>query len=115
MEFKSNTYGDIYGPAMELTTKEEADDWWESAVENMVSRCDKSREEAEDMVGQNLGYWTGYYDTATAQRVFELFAHRNVSHPIFGKRADVTPEEAFNAGFELARRAPRDGERETCN
>ncbi len=106
MEFKSNKYGDIYGPAMELTTKEEADDWWESAVENLMGRWDKSREETEDVVGQNLGYWTGYYDTATAQRVFKLFAHRNVSHPIFGKRADVTPEEAFNTGVGLSQSRP---------
>ena len=83
MKFKSNTYGDIYGPAMKLTTREGADDWWESAVENLMARWDKSREETEDVVAQNLGYWTGYCDTETAQRVFALFAHRNVSHPIF--------------------------------
>ncbi len=102
MKFKSNTYGDIYGPAMSLTTKDEADDWWESAVANLTARCDLSREEAEDVVGQNLGYWTGYYDRETAQQAFELFAHRNVSHPIFGKRTDVTPEEAFSAGVRFA-------------
>ena len=106
MKFKSNTYGDIYGPAMSLTTKEEADDWWESAVENLMSRWDKSREETEEVVGQNLGYRTGYYDAATAQKVFALFAHRNVSHPIFGKRRDVTPREALDAGARLATSRP---------
>ena len=105
MKFKSNTYGDIYGPAMKLTTREEADDWWKSAVENLVTRGE-SREEAEDIVSQNLGYWTGYYDAATAQQVFALFAHRNVSHPIFGKRRDVTPREAFDAGARLAASRP---------
>ena len=103
MDFKSNTYGDIYGPAMKLTTREEADDWWESAVENLVTRG-VSREEVADIVSENLGYWTGYCDTATAQRVFALFAHRNVSHPIFGKRRDVTPKEAFDAGVDRASR-----------
>lgn len=113
MKFKSNTYGAIYGPAMSLSTKEEADDWWESAVENLMSRWDKSREETEDVVRENLGYWTGYYDAATAQRVFALFAHRNVSHPIFGTRTDVTPQEAFDSGASFASGAPCDGERET--
>ena len=106
MKFKSNTYGDIYGPAMSLTTKEEADDWWESAVENLTTKFGKSQEEAEDLVSQNLGYWTGYYDAETAQRTFALFAHRNVSHPIFGKRRDVTPREAFDAGARLATSPP---------
>ena len=103
MKFKSNTYGDIYGPAMSLTTREEADDWWESAVENLVTRG-VSPEEVEDTVSQSLGYWTGYYDAATAQQVFALFAHRNVSHPIFGKRRDITPKEALDAGYLAAPR-----------
>lgn len=106
MKFKSNTYGDIYGPAMKLTTREGANDWWESAVENLTTAFGKSREEAEDVVSQNLGYWTGYYDSETAQRVFELFAHRNVSHPIFGKRTDVTPKDAFDAGTRMASSRP---------
>lgn len=106
MKFKGNTYGDIYGPAMKLTTREEADDWWESAVENLTTLFNKSREEAEELVAGNLGYWTGYYDAETAQRVFELFAHRNVSHPIFGKRRDVTPREALDAGARLAKSRP---------
>ena len=106
MKFKSNTYGDIYGPAVSLTTKEEADDWWESAVENMMMRADRSRVDAEALVAVNLGYWTGYYDAETAQRVFALFAHHNVSHPIFGKRRDVTPREALDAGTRLATSRP---------
>lgn len=39
------------------------------------------REEAERVERFNIGYWTGYYDSATAARVQRLF---RCEHPFFG-------------------------------
>lgn len=98
---KDATYGDIYKPAMELETREQADEWWEAAHSSLVEHWDKSEAEADEIISHNLGYWTGYYSDEVAERVFKLFEHRKVSHPIFGK-SRPTAEEAFGAGKNLA-------------
>lgn len=43
---------------------------------------------------QNIGYWSGYYDRKTADRIMDVF---KTAHPIFGRR-HVEPEEAFKMG-----------------
>jgi hypothetical protein len=54
-------------------------------------------EAAERLERVNLGYFAGYYDTETAQRVLTLF---KAAHPIFGTVAP-TPEQALEAGYRL--------------
>lgn len=43
---------------------------------------------------QNLGYYAGYYDQATAKKIYEFY---ECEHPIFGTHFP-TPEEAFDIG-----------------
>jgi hypothetical protein len=52
------------------------------------------------VAASNIGYVTGYYDDEVARRWFD--AVPEVTHPIFGRRRDVTAEEAFEAGMKLA-------------
>jgi hypothetical protein len=57
-----------------------------------------SREKAEEQERANLGYFAGYYDRKTQDRVFELFG---AEHPVWGRR-QLSPEELFDWGVALA-------------
>ena len=97
MEFPDKiTIGEKYGPAMEITDQTEVDAYFEACVEHCM-RFDRSREEAEEIERANLGYYAGYRDFETRQRVERLF---NAVHPVFGSVANGEPtaEEAFAAG-----------------
>lgn len=100
MELPSKiTIGDKYGPAMEITDQAEAIEYFEACVRHCMGHG-KDRAEAEKIERSNLGYYSGYYDGETAQRVFRLF---NCSHPIFGTSLSrPTAQEAFDAGKKLA-------------
>jgi hypothetical protein len=65
----------------------------------------KSREDAENVERSNLGYFAGYYNAETMERVNRLF---KTTHPIFGGTIP-TPEEAFEAGRQLAAGTKADG------
>jgi len=96
------TMGDKYRPAMEMTDPKEAKKYFELCVEHTM-RFGKSREEAESIERQNLGYFAGYYDHDTRLRVERLF---NCVHPILGAAIEHIPtsEEAFKAGLKLGRK-----------
>lgn len=94
------TMGDKYRTACEkVKTKEQADVWFEIIVKHNMTHSDPphSREQAEDIERQNIGYFAGYYDSDVAQRVYQLF---NCEHPIFGK-IQPTPEQSLKAGMLL--------------
>lgn len=95
-------FGDAYGPAMQITDQAEANAWFERLVEHGM-RTGKPREAVEQTERINLGYWAGYYDNETRDRVERLFG---CAHPIFGAIGDgdgPTPEEAFQKGVEKGR------------
>lgn len=82
MNFPENaTIGQVYDPAMKITDQAEADAYFEALVQHCMQFGDKTREEAEDIERQNLGYYAGYHDHDTNVRVQRLFACK---HPIFG-------------------------------
>lgn len=88
------TMGEKYGPAMEITDQLNADFYFEKCVQHTMS-FGKNRTETENIERQNLGYYAGYYNNETRERIERLF---NCSHPIFGsiaKNGPPTPEEAF--------------------
>jgi hypothetical protein len=96
------TIGDKYGPAMTMTDPAEAAAYFEQCVQHTMT-FGADRQEAERIERINLGYYAGYYDNETRQRVEKLFA---CAHPIFGAIAKVgapTPEEAMQAGLAAAR------------
>jgi len=77
------TLGEKYGPAMKITSQEEADAYFAQCVAHMMS-FGYSREEAERIERSNLGYWAGYFDHETRGRVERLF---RCAHPVFGSAA----------------------------
>ena len=89
---------DKYGPAMSIETQAEADGYFEQLVAHSIS-FGHSREDAERIERQSLGYYAGYFGAETRARVERLF---QCEHPMFGKiaeRGQPTPEEAYDLGF----------------
>jgi hypothetical protein len=58
------------------------------------------RRDAERVARSNIGYILGYYGKKEQKRWFDALPE--VSHPIFGRRLDVTPKEAFKTGKKMA-------------
>ena len=96
------TYGECLRPACEkIKTREEAAQYFKDYVAFIQKAIDKEGKEGKgkDAVAiakSNLGYFAGYYDGETMERVNRLF---DTSHPIFGRAFDVTPEQALKAGI----------------
>ena len=91
-----------YGPAMEITDQEAADAYFEACIQHTMG-WGKSREEAEAKERANLGYYAGYYDAETRERVERLF---RCAHPVFGaiaEKGQPIAEEALKLGAALAK------------
>ena len=84
---------------MAITDQEEARRYFEACVDHAM-RLGSDRETAERIERSNLGYYAGYCDRETAERVVRLF---DCAYPIFG-RAYPSPDEAFAAGQRVAAR-----------
>ena len=94
------SFGELLGPAMKITDQAEADEYFDAMVARDI-RLGYSREQAEAMEKENIGYYAGYCDNATRERVERLF---NTKHPVFGSvagRGIPTAESAFTAGRKL--------------
>ena len=99
-----------YGPAMQITTQAEADEYFEALVQHSMGFHGLDRAKAVEVEKSNLGYWAGYHSNETRYRVEELF---QCAHPFFGAIAEKgppTPEEAFRLGEELAEKRLKDVE-----
>lgn len=90
------TYGECLHPAMKITDEDDAKQYFEAYLafqkENMKDATGQYT--AEQICKINLGYFAGYYDNETQQRVNRLFC---TTHLIFGS-SEPTPEEAFECG-----------------
>lgn len=80
------TAGAIYGPAMEIQTAEEAAQYLKELVTYHAQKWNLSLEQAEINVRGNLGYYAGYYNAETFDRVMKLFG---AAHPIFGTQYPI--------------------------
>jgi hypothetical protein len=91
--------GDKYSPAMEMREEAAAAEYFERLVGHSMG-FGYPREEAERIERENLGYFAGYYDHETRERVERLFA---CAHPIFGKISEhvPTPEECLLTGMQI--------------
>ena len=92
------TIGEVYEPAMEISDQEEADAYF-LILEADLRRHGKTTNQARDIARQNLGYFAGYYDSATRKRVERLF---KCAHPVFGSIAacgQPTADAALLAGM----------------
>ena len=98
----TKTIREAYEPAMKITNQAEADDYFQRLVRECLEEDPSmSVEKAESIQKQNLGYYAGYYDDATRERVEKLFM---CAHPIFGAIANGKPteDEALEAGRRMA-------------
>lgn len=97
------TIGNLYGPAMDVTSQEEADRRFGLLVAHTM-RFGKTQQEAEEIVRSNLGYYAGYHSNEVRERVERLY---RCAHPVFGpiaERGPPSPEEVVRMGEEMARR-----------
>jgi hypothetical protein len=78
------TYGECLSPAMNITDEEDAKQYLIEYIKYIQIHLDKEPREddktAEEIAKINLGYFAGYYDNSTRQRVEKLFC---CSHPIY--------------------------------
>jgi hypothetical protein len=93
------TWGEILHPAMEVETEEQATAFFEAYVSWLMRRWNHTRAMAESAAKINIGYFAGYYDDETANRVYRLF---HCSHPILGTATNVSPQEMIECGRRLA-------------
>jgi hypothetical protein len=91
------TYGEALGPAMKITDKEDAKQYFEKYVEYLdkANKEEGNEVDAKAIAKTNLGYYAGYYDPETYARVMNLY---DTVHPFFGKEWP-TPQNAFNIGI----------------
>jgi hypothetical protein len=99
------TFGETLEPAMEIQDEADAKQYMKDYITFIQKELDKKPREdnktAEQIVKINLGYFAGYYDNKTRERVERLFC---CSHPIFGSIKNngiPTSKEAFNSGRKL--------------
>jgi hypothetical protein len=101
----SSPYGKALKAAMNAKTDDEAATCFAALMAiAVVDGPGESREELEAIQRANLGYFAGYYDSETRERVEGLYC---TVHPIFGAiavKGEPTPEEAFRLGVEAGRR-----------
>ncbi len=90
------TLGDAYGSAMDIDNAVDAGIYLRALVRYIERVGPATQTSAEIQARGSLGYWAGYYDHETRQRVEELF---NCEHPVLGKARDepVSANAAFAA------------------
>lgn len=96
-------YGECLKPAMKIQTEADAVQYKRDYIAYTQKFLDKEPrtdgKTAEDIVNENLGYFAGYYDNETRERVERLFCTK---HPIFGSiesNGIPTAKEAFIFGL----------------
>lgn len=111
-ENKENpTYGDLLDPAMKITDQADADQYKAEYIKFTQAAIEREGSQgytAEEVVNRNLGYFAGYYDNETRERVERLF---NCAHPVFGsikENGAPSPEKALAMGLRAGRKAKRD-------
>ena len=85
----------------EINTKEKAAALVDAEAAEIAEACQIPVEEARKTLLANIGYCTGYYGSAAADRIMDLF---ETEHPIFGK-THPTAEEALRLGMEYGERS----------
>ena len=92
------TIREQYGPAMDIDNQADADAYFAALVARNKEHFGQDEEEAATIHRSNLGYYAGYYDNETRERVEHLF---KCAHPLFGAIADKgapRAKEAFAMG-----------------
>lgn len=93
------TAGEIFDTALNLakTDKHNAGVFFNAYVDWVRDTNECSHEEAEKIVKDNLGYFSGYYSKEVSDIIYSTYS---CEHPIFGKHPfDISPEDAYLAGL----------------
>jgi len=100
---KGHTIGQFTDAVGRVQTVEDAARFFRGEVEWLKGRDDMTGD-AEDIARQNIGYVIGYLGDSERKRVGTLFAEAcGAYHPAFGSLTrDISPEEAFTAGAQMA-------------
>jgi hypothetical protein len=98
------TYGEALGPAMKITDSDDAAQYLAAYVAYLEPHVRRDRADgktAAEIARINLGYYAGYYDSDTRERVERLFS---CAHPVFGRASAGAPTaaEALAAGKAMA-------------
>lgn len=81
----ATTIGELYNPAMTVEDDWEAETYLKKLVDRHLSKHpEHSREYAEMVQKNNVGYYAGYHDHETITRVHKFF---KTTHPILGNIA----------------------------
>lgn len=94
-----NTIGEIFNTALGLarTNKNEAHDFFFQYANYIMEEKGESFDWAVELAKFNLGYFAGYFPKEICDLIYDTY---ECIHPIFGRKPyDVSPEEAYNAGF----------------
>lgn len=94
------SYGEALEPAMKITDADDAAQYLAAYVAYLDPHVKRERTDgktAAEIARINLGYYAGYYDSETRERVERLFS---CAHPVFGKASAGAPtaSEALAAG-----------------
>ena len=107
-----STYGNKYGPAMEIQTAHEACWYLKKCVMHHLAEIGllgwpgptaEEKAAVEAIEKENIAYYAGYYDHETRLRVEKLF---DCVHPSLGAASNgqLTPAEIIAAGYAGAKK-----------
>lgn len=113
------TVGECLSPAMEIKDPETAKQYLKDYIAYMKDNIGWTQEENNVWLGDlkisnyalddlsfesiakcNIGFYAGYYDNETRERVEKLF---DCGHPVFGKIAELglpSQEESYECGYQ---------------
>jgi hypothetical protein len=83
-----------------INTKEQAAQLISEEAAELAKMMNATETETRAVILLNIGYATGYYDHATADRIMDLF---DTEHPYFGRR-HPSQEEILQMGIELGKK-----------
>ena len=94
------TLAEIFGLIQDRTivTRDQAEALLEEESAAAAAFYQMPKEEVRKRLKSNIGYMTGYFSPAEADRIMELF---DTEHPIF-KRSHPTAKEALQLGMNYA-------------
>lgn len=96
------TNSDKYGPAMDITKQEKADEWLAACAEHRMRMAPVSLLEAELLERDAIAYYAGYFGEEVRLRVERLF---KCTHPTFGsvRNGGVSMEDAYRTGLAIGK------------
>lgn len=97
------TVGEIFDEALRIAKtgdQNEADNFAKEYASYCAEANGITFEEGMNIVKSNLGYFAGYFNRETCDIIYKTY---KCTHPVFNCNPfDVSPEDAFNAGYNRA-------------